>query len=349
MIWKKEFFICVWFDRFGRECYLLRACRQKLERMKRNKNGLPRALSTALLALALAPAAARACACGCGVFDVATSAMFPKNAGAMLFLDYDFADQNRNWHADAEAPAANNPDKEIRTQFVTAGFQYMVNRAWGFQAELPYANRVFKTTGGASGTAQVSQHWSALGDLRLEGIYTGFSPDLSTGLTFGFKLPTGNHSHNDAYGDVDRDSEIGTGSTDLLLGGFHRGSVTKDNRVSWFAQALLDVPTLTQAHYRPGVELDAAAGLYYGDLSLGRVRITPVAQVIASERTRDTGAGASHPIASGYQRLMLSPGIEFHLHPVSLYADVEFPVFQDFRGNQLAAAALFKVILSYHF
>jgi hypothetical protein len=34
---------------------------------------------------------------------------------------------------------------------------------------------------------------------------------------------------------------------------------------------------------------------------------------------------------------------------MSLYADVEVPVFQDVRGNQLTASALFKVILSYHF
>ena len=76
---------------------------------------------------------------------------------------------------------------------------------------------------------------------------------------------------------------------------FHRGNVTKDNSVSWFAQALLDVPTLTQAHYRPGVELDTAAGIYYNQLSLGRVRITPVAQIIASERTSDTGRQRVQP------------------------------------------------------
>ena len=97
------------------------------------------------------------------------------------------------------------------------------------------------------------------------------------------------------------------------------------------------------------MEIDAAAGLHYNNCSLGRVRIMPVAQVIASERTSDTGANATRPIASGYQRLMLSPGVEFHFHPVSLYTDVELPVWQDFRGNQLAASALFKVILSYHF
>src|ERR1017187_1995014 len=303
----------------------------------RNRNVLEKALLAALLAAALAPGAARGCACGCGVFEVATSSMFPQGTGGMAFLESDFSDQKHNWHADSMAPGANNGDKEIRTWFFTPGLQYMFNWSWGIQAEAPYDNRVFKTISDSTGKL-VTEHWSQLGDIRIEGIYTGFSPDLSTGLTFGFKLPTGSTSHNDASGDVDRDSEIGTGSTDLLLGGFHLGSVTKDNRVSWFAQALLDVPTLTQAHYRPGVEIDAAAGMYYNGLSLGRMRITPVAQVIASERTSDTGANASNPIASGYQRIMLSPGIEFHLHPMSLYADVELPVFQDFRGNQIGRA-----------
>ena len=313
------------------------------------KNVLEKALSAALLAVVLAPGAAHGCACGCGVFDVATSSMFPDGAGGMALFESDFSDQKHNWHADSDAPAANNGDKEIRTWFITPGVQYMFNRSWGIQAEVPYDNRVFKTVSAAPGNPIATEHWSQLGDIRLEGIYTGFSPDLSTGLTVGFKLPTGSFSHNNAYGDVDRDSEIGTGSTDLLLGGFHRGNVTKDNHVSWFAQTLLDVPTLTQAHYRPGVELDIAAGIHYNQLSHGRVRITPVAQVIASERTSDTGANASNPIASGYQRIMLSPGVEFHFHPVSLYADVEVPVFQDVRGNQLTASALFKVILSYHF
>jgi hypothetical protein len=323
----------------------------------KNKNVLEQALSTALLALALTPAAARACACGCGVFDVATSSMFPEGPGGMVYLDSDFQNQNMNWHANSEAPAANNGDKQIRTWFFSPGVQYMFNRSWGAQIEVPYDNRLFKTLGGANGNTLITEHWSQLGDIRVQGIYTGFSPDLSTGLTFGFKLPTGSYTHNDIYGDVDRDSELGTGSTDVLLGAFHRGNVTRDNRVSWFAQALLDVPALTQAHYRPGVELDTAAGVYYNQLSLGRVRITPVAQVIASARTTETGQNASgggsdNPAGganSGYERILLSPGIEFHAHPVSVYADVELPVFADFRGNQLVASALFKVILSYHF
>ena len=36
--------------------------------------------------------------------------------------------------------------------------------------------------------------------------------------------------------DVDRDTQIGTGSTDILLGGFYRGNITKDEKWDWFAQ-----------------------------------------------------------------------------------------------------------------
>jgi len=54
-------------------------------------------------------------------------------------------------------------------------------------------------------------------------------------------------------------------------------------------------------------------------------------------------------VNSGYTRVLLSPGIELHLHPVRLYADVEIPVFDHVAGNQLVAPALFKLNLSYMF
>jgi hypothetical protein len=125
----------------------------------------------------------------------------------------------------------------------------------------------------------------------------------------------------------------------------------------WFAQAQLDVPVLIQGGYRPGVELDTALGLYYQGWALGKVQVTPVAQVIPSERTSDTGSWASGgvhdpPVGvsdSGYQRVLLSPGIEFDVHPVMIYADAEFDALQYSRGNQLVATVLFKVMVSYAF
>ncbi|HEX4120944.1 MAG TPA: hypothetical protein VH619_10035 [Verrucomicrobiae bacterium] len=304
----------------------------------------------AVIAAVLAPRACWACACGCGVFDVATSSMLPQGPGGMFFTEYDYMDQNMNWSDGSPAPAANNGDKDIRTDFTTLGLQYMFNRSWGVQAELPYDFRQYKATDGGADS------WSSVGDVRLEGIYTGFSPDMSAGVTFGLKLPTGSFSHDSSL--LDRDLELGTGSTDLLIGGFYRHTLNSIARgLFWFAQLELDVPTLTQDNYRPGVELDAALGLYYQNWSVGPVRITPVAQVIPSERTSDTGSnaagGVNDPpvgqIDTGYQRVLLSPGIEFDIHPVKIYADVEFDVFQLSRGNQLVAPELFKIAVSYMF
>ncbi len=308
-----------------------------------------------LLAGMLAPGVVHACACGCGVFDVATSSMIPNGTGGMAWLQYDYQDQNHNWNGTSQGQEGNNGDREIETHFITAGFQYVFNDNWGLQIEVPYDYRKFTTVSNNQnpslpnyGNQTATAYWGALGDIRLEGIYTGFFADKSAGVTFGLKLPTGDWTYNNAYGDVDRDSEIGSGSTDILLGGFYRGNLDRDQKWDWFAQGLLDVPVLTQAEYRPGVELDTAAGIDYKGLSLGRARISPVAQVIFSERTGDIGA-AANPANSGYQRILLSPGIEFHIHPVMVYADAEIPVYQNFTGNQLAAPVLFKLSVSYMF
>ena len=300
-------------------------------------------MSGGLLAGVLVPGAAFACACGCGVFDVGTSSMFPTGAGGMAFLNYDYQDQNRNWSGTSSADAANNDDKKIETHFVTLGVQYMFNRSWGAQLELPFDYRNYK--GVDDDGNPVNRRWETLGDIRLKAVYTGFSEDLSSGLTLGLKLPTGSDSRDADV--VDRDTQIGTGSTDLLFGGFHRARFGNSNW-NWFGQAELDLPVLKTGDYRPGLEADAAAGVYYDGLSLGRVRISPVAQVIGSWRGRDNGAEADAG-NTGYRRVLLSPGIEFHLHPVKLYADVEIPVYQNMNGNQLVAPALFKVSLSYMF
>ena len=88
----------------------------------------------------------------------------------------------------------------------------------------------------------------------------------------------------------------------------------------------------------------------------------PLAQVIVSQRSRDEGTGAD-PYNSGFDRVMLSPGVEFtkvvdeaNNRVVKLYADVEFPVY--YRANaannagtegQLVAPVLLKVVASYNF
>ena len=183
--------------------------------------------------------------------------------------------------------------------------------------------------------------------MRIEGLFTGFFADLSAGVNLGLKLPTGNYQFDPDV--VDRDTQIGTGSTNILMGGFYRHHVNLRAKLFWFAQTELDLPVLTQDHYRPGLELNSAVGLYYGGWTVGRAKVSPVAQILVSERTSDGGSESAHPVASGYQRVLLSPGIEVDIHSVTFYADAEVPVYQNFVGNQIAAPVLFKATLAYAF
>jgi hypothetical protein len=295
------------------------------------------------LSAILSPRSAWACACGCGVFDVGGSGMIPSDAGGTAYLEYDYMDQGRNWHGTSSAPLVNNDDKRIMTDFYTAGLQYMFSRSWGMQAELPYTDRYFKTT--ADSGDLVVNHHAALGDVRLMGVYSGFSPDMSSGITFGLKLPTGDYQ----FKGFDRDTSIGTGSTNSLLGFYHQDRLTSDNVYSWFVQGLWDLPFMTQGGYRPGSEVDAAGGVYHKGWTVARgVKVTPLLQLIGSNRLRDSGPNAN-PDNSGYSRILLSPGAEISFGGAKLYGDVEVPVWQQVNGNQLVAPALLKFIVSYSF
>lgn len=270
--------------------------------------------------------------------------MLPRGQGGVAWFEWDFADQNRNWHGTSSAPASDNDDKQLKTNFFQLGVQYMLDNSWGVQVGVPFANRYFKSVDENSGNL-VSTEWTAFGDARLKGLYTGFCDDLSLGVDLGVKLPTGDYQHEGA----DRDTQIGTGSTDLLVGGYYRTPLSMDQLWKAFFQAEGDVPVLFKDQYRPGLEVDASAGVSYGGFSIGRVGVVPVGQLLLSCRTSDSGANSADPVASGFERVLLSPGIEFVFHPFMFYADVEFPIWQNMRGNQLVAPALFKVILSCSF
>jgi hypothetical protein len=304
--------------------------------------------SVLLLSVVTAPRT-EACACGCGIYEVGTNSMMPTGAGVETFFDYDYQDQNRNWSGNSDAPAADNDDKDIRTSWYNIGYQQMFNRDWGVRLEVPFENRHFVTTGGATGNDIVSLNFSGIGDIWIEGIYTGFSPDLSTGLLFGLKLPTGSYTTEDTYDDIDRDSEIGSGSTDFLLGGYKRFDIGSETDWSGFSQALLDLPILSQVQYRPGTEFDVAIGAYYTGIRIGRLTIAPIGQIKLSVRSQDTGANSASPVASGFVRVLAAPGLELDVHPFKVYADVELPLYYHFTGDQLVAKTLFRVNVSYMF
>jgi hypothetical protein len=52
---------------------------------------------------------------------------------------------------------------------------------------------------------------------------------------------------------------------------------------------------------------------------------------------------------TGYQRVLVAPGLEIDVHPVRIYADVGLPVYTHVTGDQLVAPALVKIVVSYMF
>ena len=335
-------------------------------------------LLSSLTMVGLTTTQAFACACGCSVFDVGGLDLpQEQDHGGRVFFEFWGSNQTQNYVGSSRAPAALNVDKNLNTQWYNVGFSYNFNRDWGVKVRIPTANRDLTTTTDIAFPGSLNTFNSkSIGDIEIMGMYTGFFKDMSTGIMFGVKLPSGTFT---APG-FDRDTQIGTGSTDLLLGAFHRGLLTGDNAWQYFGQFLLRRPFLYQAaadpqgffdgnpgvvqNYFPGYQIDGAAGIVYNNLYhvLGLDKITPLGQVIVSTRSHDTGTGAD-PYNSGFDRVMLSPGVEFtkvvdeaNNRVIKLYADVEFPIY--YRANaannagtegQLVAPYLIKVVGSYNF
>ena len=305
------------------------------------------------LVVTLTPSLSWACACGCSVFDVGTPSLIPNGAGGTVWFEYDFMNQYINWHATQPSSGANNDDKQIKTHFLTAGGQYMFNRSWGLMVTVPYTIRTFRTQGDGNNINQYNH--ANFGDVRIWGMYTGLSEDMSLGLLAGFKLPTGDHTYND----FDRDTSIGTGSTDLLLGAYKIGNLPKrignvsltfrDRPFNWYIQAAYEYPFSTTGNYTPGKEFNGALGAFYDFGKVGQLtELAPFLSILGSVRTHDLGLEADTP-NSGYDRMLLAPGGEIGFQNYHWYADIEFPIFQFVNGNQLTTPYLIKTIFSYDF
>ncbi|MCL4509801.1 MAG: hypothetical protein M1470_01855 [Bacteroidetes bacterium] len=318
---------------------------KKILQRSRVRRSFLKIVTAAILLLSGTSRPASACACGCGVFNVGTRWMMITGTGLRVFFQYSYMDQNRNWSRLSLAESSFNNDKEIRTSFYTLGFQYMFDRDWGIMGQFPYWDRYFNTIDNFG--APVSVDHKAIGDVRLLGMYTGFSPDMSKALLFGVKLPTGPTN----LSIMDRDTQIGTGTTDLLLGGYHAAQL---DYWGWYLQIMWRHALNTYQDYRPGDSYNMALGFHYDSFlqdSSGedKYKFTPIVQLIASIRNRDSGAN-SDPSNTGFQRLYVAPGFEIDLkNNWQLYGEVQVPVYTLVNGYQLVALLLFNASISYHF
>lgn len=251
---------------------------------------------------------AYACACGCGAFDLGLPGGLglPNQAGGGdINIQSTFLNQNTAFSGNHKIPLSQSPDQQIVSQFENLNMQYNINRDWGVMAMIPYWNRSFTTNANfGNGAPQlVTNNVNTLSDIRLLGMYTGFSDDMSKGLMFGVKLPTGSYSVNG----FDRDTQPGTGTTDALLGYYQVGQY---RTWGWYFQGMGRVATNYQQGYRPGDSVQMLLGAHYDNLSWNS-KLVPLLQLNGTWRANDSGVNAD-PLNSGLKTVYLTPGFLYN-------------------------------------
>lgn len=298
---------------------------------------------------------AHACgACGCTLNSDWASQGFTTSAGFRLDLRQDYFNQNQ-LRAGTSAPSRSDfqfpNDQEIQQETInrntTFALDYVASADWGFNLMIPYFNR-FHASIAAGDTDASTSHRDGLGDIRVTGRYQGFLDDHSLGVQVGVKLPNGAFDQNFSDGPqagnpLDRGLQLGTGTTDVLLGVYKYGELAMD--WSYFSQAIVQVATNTRDEFRPGNSLNANVGVRF----TGNPGVTPHIQVNVRAEERESGANADVP-NSGATLTYLSPGLTFQAGAkMQIFAFVQVPILQRVNGLQLEPKSSASVGLHYAF
>jgi hypothetical protein len=299
---------------------------------------------SSLIAVSI-PTYVYACAsCGCSLSTDWDAQGISGAPGIRLDLRYDYLDQKqyRSGSNKTSKLAVDGQGNEVEDKttnhYVTAGIDYSPSRDWGINIQIPYIDRSHSTYGDSGGYPSTSSsdgydtsHTKSVGDIKVIGRYLISGYNL--GLQLGVKLPTGDYKKTfDNSGDsLDRGLQPGSGTTDLLVGAYHFGSINKD--WDYYAQAMAQIPTNTKDGYQPGNSLNLNFGVRY----LLNDYITPQLQINTKVSGRDSEVGnAATGQDSGGTLVYLSPGVTVNvLKDLKLYGFVQLPIYQYVNGNQL--------------
>ena len=235
---------------------------------------------------------------------------------------------------------AHHDEVETKNRNWVANADWNLAPTWGLSLSIPYVDREHVHIHNHQGE-KLLETWRFrdLGDVRLTARHELFasreSPERqsSAGVMLGVKLPTGKHDVANADGDVaERTLQPGTGTTDLLVGGYWHGAAPLRD-VSWFARAQGVIPANSREDFRPGRQLLLDVG---GRYAAGR-DVGLMLQLNYIAKGRDSGAEAE-PEDSGQRQLWVSPGVSWNVgRNAQLYAFAQFPLYQHVNGVQLTA------------
>ncbi len=195
-----------------------------------------------------------------------------------------------------------------------------------------------------------SWHLDGIGDVRALVRYN-LPQELGAGHQFGLigglKLPTGDFDEENSNGaPAERSLQLGTGTTDLILGGYVSRPFELNSRLAnGFLQAQVQQPLNSRDHFRPGWIFSLDSGLSYSATD----RIQALAQLNMQWRGREDGANSEHD-DSGGTLIQLSPGVAFAAsQAINLYGFVQLPVYQRVNGVQFENEWSVALGLDYHF
>lgn len=308
----------------------------------------------AAILIASAPQVSACSACGCTLSSDWASQGLASTGGWRFDLRDDYFDQDQlrsGTDAVNRADLTIPNDREVQqytfNRNVTASVDYSPNKDWGVNVSVPYFDRSHATI--AEGDSEIStSHDSGIGDVRIVARYSGFDAQRTTGFMFGIKLPTGNSDDRFETGPqqgqiVDRGLQLGTGTTDVIIGAYHFGAFSPD--WSYFGQITAQQALNYDDGFKPGTGLNVNLGIRYNATDT----IVPQLQLNARAEKREEGVNAD--IAnSGATLLYLSPGVTWTpVRKFSLFAFIQAPIYQRVNGLQLEATRFVSVGMHYHF
>ena len=312
-----------------------------------------------------------ACAsCGCSLSNDPITG-YTESAGWRINLDYTFINQNQLRHGSNTATEsqalADGQEAEHKTinRYTNVGITYSPNADWNFKAIIPFTSRLHSTHGSLDGGGDLStlsySNDSGLGDIKLMAGYQGFLPKHNLGVQVGIKLPTGNYGGQLDGGPIvgknptkfsdgtalDASLQLGTGSTDLIVGAYYYQALSEnfDGFVNGqFQTAISQKLDQQDADYRPGNQ----ASLNFGVRYQGFENVIPQFQINATHKTHDQGA-LSGPGTAG-TIVYLSPGLTVNvMKDLQAYGFVQVPIHSQLSDYQLLPRWTATVGLSYSF